>query len=712
MTPSPVVEFFRPPNLIDMDASTGEPAALIGAFIARGESGQRSLLPARSKEGTRWYGFARDERQGRLLAEELRSWLGPPVGLPVTRVDTPRDDVDAAAHRAFPQWRVFAVDVLGSWEDQARHNVAGLLDIWSLAPDRSVDAPRPVGRVLRQFYEALLAYSREDAEAALGELRTRSLVSATNLRFLRVQMLSELAAAQNLRDDPPLRGLTLSARPPAVTERLADAANVLLIEPGVQEQRSLPSIGAAIEQDWPGLAVERHQVTSVNTARCFALVEITTSDPRRHLIVDVCGRFAEDPLLAKIAREYAPAPAPVPAVVVVISALAHYQEGEYEAALAAAEQAHGTRGDVAVALAAACNLGTSEAAVRALSLYSALQLSEQAALAQNAVEALFLERLQALTSKSSAPDSWLEWIKGTWPDRPDLLSEWARSWSATAPGAGLLTDEFVVELLGALNDGRRGRVRNGLPILVQGLLERDLTPSDVPLAVALQDVLLSSEPGRTERQAALSILEAVLLVGCSTAEYSDLLEPVVRQMALLGPRDAEWLIQVLDLLALHTAPAPAVNEHARMVGRTTAIGFKDRLDAVDLALLDRLFPADHFLSAEAATGPAPADQGDRLRSIGIYSLLESATRQASVWIQERWPNVEVQSSNDHVYSASLSAMAKGVEVMLVQTSHAKHAATQALEAAMPDRSRLVYVNGRGATALLRGLLTWLDARTR
>lgn len=704
MTPPSVTDFFASPNLIDMDSLTGEPAALIRALVARGESGQRSLLPARWEEGTRWYGFARDGRQERLLGEELRSWLGPPVGMPVTSVITARDDMDAAAQRAFPQWRVLSVDVLGSWEGQARHNVAGLLDIWSLTPDRSVDAPRPVGRVLRRFYEALLAYSRADAEAALTELRTRSLVSATNLRFLRVQMLSELAAPQDLRDDPQLRGLTLAARPPVVTERLADAANVLLIEPGVREQRSLPSIGQAIEQDWPGLAVERHQVTSVNTARCFALVEMTTSEPRRPLIADVCGRFLEDALLAEVAAASGPAPAPA----AVASAFARYQEGEYEAALVAAEQAGSTRGDVAVALAAACNLGTCEAAVRGLSLYSGLQASEQAALAQNAVEALFLERLTALTSEASAPDSWLEWIKGAWPDRPDLLSEWARSWSATAPGAGLLTDDFVVELLGALNDDRRGRVRNGLPVLVQGLLGRELTPSDVPLAVALQDVLLSSEPGRTERQASLSILEAVLLVGCSTPEYSDLLEPLVRQMSLLGPRDAEWLIQVLDLLALHTAPAPAVNEHARMVGRTTAIGFRDRLDAVDLALLDQLFPHDHFAIAVSTPGSTPADRVTRLRSVGMYSLLESATRQASVWIKERWPTVDVHVSNDHVNSPSLAAMARGVEVMLVQTSHAKHAATQALEAAVPDKSRLVHVHGRGATALLRGLLEWLQ----
>ncbi len=41
----------------------------------------------------------------------------------------------------------------------------------------------------------------------------------------------------------------------------------------------------------------------------------------------------------------------------------------------------------------------------------------------------------------------------------------------------------------------------------------------------------------------------------------------------------------------------------------------------------------------------------------------------------------------------------------MQTSHAKHAATTAIERSI-ETSRLVRVNGRGATSLFRGLLEW------
>jgi len=51
---------------------------------------------------------------------------------------------------------------------------------------------------------------------------------------------------------------------------------------------------------------------------------------------------------------------------------------------------------------------------------------------------------------------------------------------------------------------------------------------------------------------------------------------------------------------------------------------------------------------------------------------------------------------------------RGSDVILVQTSHARHAATMAIERSV-ESSRLVRVNGRGATSLFRALLEWAAA---
>jgi hypothetical protein len=72
--------------------------------------------------------------------------------------------------------------------------------------------------------------------------------------------------------------------------------------------------------------------------------------------------------------------------------------------------------------------------------------------------------------------------------------------------------------------------------------------------------------------------------------------------------------------------------------------------------------------------------------------------------------VKVKSSSAEVNSAALASLVKGVDVMLVQTSHAKHSATIAINMAIVDPRRLVLVHGRGASALMRALLEWIEAK--
>ena len=69
----------------------------------------------------------------------------------------------------------------------------------------------------------------------------------------------------------------------------------------------------------------------------------------------------------------------------------------------------------------------------------------------------------------------------------------------------------------------------------------------------------------------------------------------------------------------------------------------------------------------------------------------------------------MRHSSSEVNSKSLVSLVQGVDVMLVQTSHATHAATGAISAAVVDSNRLVLVNGRGATSLMRALLDWTEA---
>ena len=70
--------------------------------------------------------------------------------------------------------------------------------------------------------------------------------------------------------------------------------------------------------------------------------------------------------------------------------------------------------------------------------------------------------------------------------------------------------------------------------------------------------------------------------------------------------------------------------------------------------------------------------------------------------------MDVRLSHAHSHSSELDGFVRSSDVILMQTSHAKHAATIAIERAI-ETSRLVRVNGRGATSLFRCLLEWATA---
>lgn len=252
-----VSAFYDAPNEIDINNLPGEAAELMRVLLSRLADGKRTLLPARVNRRTRWYGIAGSDRDGRLLVEEMDSWLGPPLCDGPSVVERPEDVVDERAALLNSSRILLRSRVTADWQGEARQNVRSLVDVWTLTPGRAPYTPRPVGRVLRHFYEAIAARDRGSATDALEEIRAGGLLSATNIRFLRVELLGRLGTPEELRHDPLLADIALLRRPPAVSDYLARAADALHIPPAVEESGydTWRSIASAIEDLWPGLLV-------------------------------------------------------------------------------------------------------------------------------------------------------------------------------------------------------------------------------------------------------------------------------------------------------------------------------------------------------------------------------------------------------------------------------------------------------------------------
>ena len=710
-----VSSFYGSPNEVDINSLQGELADLIRVLLSRLADGKRTLLPAKVNNATRWYGIARSDRDGRLLTEEMQSWLGPPLGGQTDVVERPEDVVDERAALLTNNGILLRNRVGVGWQSEARANVRSLVDVWTLTPERSLDAPRPVGRVLRQFYEAIAARDRRSATDALEEIRAAAMLSATNCRFLRVELLGRLGTPEELKNDPLLEDISRLRRPPAVTDHLARAADALYIPPTVEKsgRDTWRSIASDIEQAWPGLLAHPSQIRSVHGARCLALTELLVEHPRLGVIDSLRSDWIGDALVAGVMAALESASEGIPREAEpsggASAVLDHYRRGEFEMALDAAEQVEPDSGIATAVMHAALNLGDSVSAARAVTLVARLPELDRDSLLSQAVEGAFYTQLVERNQGTQVPGDWMDWLQGEWPDRPDLLNDWSSTWESDALAVEDAADMLSGELLDALHDDRRGRVRNGLPALVRWLVADDgIRPSSIPLAVTIFDIMLGSEPGRTERRAALDLLSEVLLTGCTTDEYRTAVTAVRDQLSRLGPREVDWLTGILDVQLFSAVPDTRLREELFAEALGIAGSWLGRIDDTEAMVLRKLFTDAGHDFDPSLTHHADVQTSRRARTfkrVGIYSLSESAAQNAARWIRDQWPDVDVRLSHAHTNNSELSGLVRSSDIVLMQTSHAKHAATNAIERSV-ETSRLVRVNGRGATSLFRGLLEW------
>jgi hypothetical protein len=94
--------------------------------------------------------------------------------------------------------------------------------------------------------------------------------------------------------------------------------------------------------------------------------------------------------------------------------------------------------------------------------------------------------------------------------------------------------------------------------------------------------------------------------------------------------------------------------------------------------------------------------------VGIYTLTETAGRQAQAVLQSAVPDIVVDLNHDHAASSALAALVARSDLMVVAWASAKHAATEFIKARRGARP-LVYAAGRGASSIVRAIEDWARA---
>jgi hypothetical protein len=207
------------------------------------------------------------------------------------------------------------------------------------------------------------------------------------------------------------------------------------------------------------------------------------------------------------------------------------------------------------------------------------------------------------------------------------------------------------------------------------------------------------------REAFSELLAAMLEVGLSEAAYRSLLDHVLDAIPPgAGTDDVFWLLDLAEVLCRFSAP----NENIR---KTALNKILNSLEPVNRQISPVQRSA--YLNIGAAAGweivqlddePSTQSIADMLKGklVGIYTLTESAGRQAATVLKSLAPDVKVEVSSEKVSTQRLTRLSQNADIMVITASSATHAATDCIHHNRATE-RILYAAGRGCGSILRAI---------
>jgi hypothetical protein len=613
-----------------------------------------AILPAIAADGTvYWYGAAAAAADWRRLQPLLLAYAGPTVTLFTGQMVDP--DIAVPAERLLQAAGIQAMARLVPGRDCLRFATSALdrlCQAVALRPITTRAVPEPTSRLLARLDMCLAAGDRKAAEDLLEMLRAELRLDTLNLHFVEVRILSSFRAWRELVDAEWFPELCL-ARKPAACAR------------------------AMLEGLWHAHLAE----LANDEAQLRRYYRNAVQPLARPLLGQVSDETDELVQRLRALDESRPSSLPV--------------EAEAQDLLDRAADAPSN-----------LHLAQARSAIDALPKQARETLLQSGAGQQAVAEIGSLD--------IPLPTGWRDWLDALGDPRFVTAVAVAREGITQWPAQGFATTEQAASLADSLlqigvSGGLGGsRLVESLPSLVRWVKEDAEYPRPILAAVyesLLQLFDLLERRGGAERDAAADLFEAILSLGITKDSYRRLLSDfgkLIEEGA--GTSSIYWLIDLASILLEH--PTPDLN--ARLVLLNRILGSFQPL----LGLLSPGQRASYNRIATGASWPAlPTPVGSaapgalgRLggQSVAIYTLTESAGRQAETVLKELIPSLRVELAHDHVASSRLARLARDADIFVMSAASAKHAATDCI-VANRGAQPLLYAAGRGFSSIVRAI---------
>jgi len=721
--------FFGSGNRFDYDniAEKEAPAyASIRRWVDDFEQGRPVVLPRWTDQGVIWYGIAQTEQAAQQLAEEVKAFVGPSYStFTGERATLDRDDPVEQAIRDFAG--ITALKFTG--HDQGiREALDQMHDVRERRTPFQQEEDLGVGIVLRRFEMALRANDRAAAEEHLGYLQEQDLLDQRNLRHLRIRMLAAFEAWEELLEREEIPDLLQQEeRPLRVTRVLIQAVyhtRLASFEHDEDPQGAVEHFQSAVLPEYGDLFATRSSMKDSEVLKAFMMKAVSGKETDVGLHSDLLETASEvdhdDPFFEALAKLGAETGKPSTVENPVSKAMAAWGEGDADAAFRLLRQAGSSmRKGKGLALVHG-DLPSLDVERELEDTLADLSPEEQQELArQHPV-------CRQVVEAASPPSSWGQWIgrirdghydsqEKALQDAEKLGEEWHPQQVLGTQGA---LDGLVQQVNNAPLDGWGGRIFSlALPRLLESLQNDPAYPRSTFQSLygaVLSRIPYASDLTQSDLDVYRDLAEVQLNYGVGKTEYREILEGAETLWNEAGSAGRiDWLLDFAELLVL----TPSRDEEAQLRFLTTvAQALKKhhgRVEPIQITLFRSL--CEEVGQPKVVDGlpdeggqEEERDTDDSLRqflngrTLGIYTLTESAGRRTASFLEEHCTNLTIHLRHDKAGNAELERAAENADYFLVVTRSATHAATDVIEQHVRTEY-LIRPRGKGESSMLRDL---------
>jgi hypothetical protein len=695
-----------------------------------------------NSQQTFWYVLCTDARQTRSVRETLQSFIGPTYANFNGELATlsPSDPIEQLCQQVFGQL-VFRLPVLVSKDRATVNSLLGtMLDFRDRDSSRSIAAVKPIGRLLRDLEMAIIARNEESANQIYTEIRSRGRLSATNLAFLQVRILAEFGRSAEILLLTNLSDLLNVRRPKRVSEQLASAIyrhSFLKFE----ESNDPAAAIMAFRSDgvrFQNLVRSTDSLTSIDALK-FAVLSAVGSDSPNHAFATgiVANRIPEpgrrwcQSLLQQISDSK-------PSEVVLESTSSYnmadlrYDEGNFDEAFRLYLQLAPSYPHVCRVLETAVEIDDISSAKSAIEYLESASDDIQGRVLGRRVCAAQIEVLSGIlgmvdTDQPKSIDSLATWFQSVdkcierSSNLNNVLEYGLSRWITSTE----FSPDTIARLLLVSRSGVSAEtIRNAVPLFIKSLLvETEPRREYKSIYSALIELLIYDETiGSDDLTAVEQLLAAVLTIAPSLdTGRNDYVFGVDVTKHLWGsiasPRYLDWVLSMVDLLIdtgtiQHTSLQPlfiTIVESIRQWVRRVSNDQWSMLQllAGDLGLTELLECIQPNTSKDLSPEQNQIRHALRGKSIAVYSLTERIARRFGQLAEKAFDDIKIHYVHDQSLTDRMKTLAHNVDIFIVNTWDAKHAATIGIKQNRPGDRPTLEPLGKSANKLLHVLLEYL-----